>query len=90
MPRTATSKLAAQKAGEAVRAARRDAGLTQARLGRRLGASGAYIANVEAGRENLTVGQLANIAAALGAGLDLSVPRPTRQHVSVPDVARAE
>jgi transcriptional regulator with XRE-family HTH domain len=89
MPRTATSGVATQQAGAAVRAARREASLTQAQLGRRLGTSGAYIANVEAGRENLTIGQLANIAAALGTGLELSFPRPTREHAVVPDANRS-
>jgi len=41
--------------------------------------------DVEAGRENLTVGQLANFAAALGTGLELAFPRPTREPVRVPD-----
>lgn len=89
MPRTATSKVAAQQAGDAIRVARREAGLTQAQLGERLGSSGSYVANVEAGRENLTVGQIANIAAALGTGFDLSFPRPRRERVVVPDAATA-
>jgi uncharacterized protein len=87
MPRTAASAIAAKQAGEAIRGARRAAGLTQAELGRRLRASDSYVANVEAGRENLTVGQLANFAAAMGAGLELAFPRPTRAHVRVQDAS---
>lgn len=33
-----------------------------------------YIASLEAGRRNLTLGQLANIADALGRGLDITFP----------------
>lgn len=89
MPRTAASQIAAHQAGEAIRAARLAGGMTQAQLGSQLGSSGSYVANVEAGRENLTVGQLANFAAALGTGLELSFPRPTREPVRVPDALSA-
>ena len=85
MPQTRASQIASRQVGEAIRAARNAAGLTQAQLGDRLRCSGSYIANVEAGRENLTVGQLANFAAAMGAGLELSFPRPERETVRVPD-----
>jgi transcriptional regulator with XRE-family HTH domain len=87
MPRTAASAIAAKQAGEAIRAARQAAGLTQAELGRRLRSSASYVANVEAGRENLTVGQLANFASAMGAALELAFPRPTRERVRVRDAA---
>jgi transcriptional regulator with XRE-family HTH domain len=33
-----------------------------------------YVTNLEAGRVNATVGQLAHIAEALGAGLDVNFP----------------
>ncbi|MDP9385843.1 MAG: helix-turn-helix domain-containing protein [Actinomycetota bacterium] len=88
MPRTARSEILAKQVGEAVRSARRQASLTQAQVAERLGVSPPYVANVEAGRENITLGQLANIAAALGAGLDVSFPLPDRERVTVPD-ARA-
>jgi transcriptional regulator with XRE-family HTH domain len=74
MPRTASSDLASRLVGEAVRRARIEAGLTQAELGNRIEASASYITNVEAGRANLTVGQLAHIADALGAGLEIALP----------------
>jgi len=84
MPRTAASEITAKQVGAQVRLSRKHAGLSQRELGTRLGASGSYIANVEAGRENLTVGQLANIAAALGAGLEISLPVPERAVVELP------
>jgi len=34
-----------------------------------------YIASLEAGTRNLTLGQLANIADALGRGLDITFPQ---------------
>jgi transcriptional regulator with XRE-family HTH domain len=84
MPRTAASEVIAKLVGTQVRLARTQAGLNQRQLGERLNASGSYIANVEAGRENLTVGQLANIAAALGSGLEISFPVPGRERIDVP------
>ena len=82
MPRTAASDLASKLVGKEVRSARIDAALTQAELAARLQTSSSYVANVEAGRVNLTVGQLARVADALGADLQISLPRisvvPTR------------
>jgi transcriptional regulator with XRE-family HTH domain len=88
MPRTASSQIAAKQLGEAVRETRRRAGLTQVVLAERLGVSAPYVANVEAGRQNVTLGQMANIAAALGAGLEIGFPLPTRERVVVPEPAR--
>jgi transcriptional regulator with XRE-family HTH domain len=39
-----------------------------------MGVKPPYIAGLEAGTRNLTLGQLANIADALGRGLDISFP----------------
>lgn len=83
MPRTAQSQVAAKRVGEAVRSTRQRARLTQAQLAERMAVSAPYVANLEAGRENVTLGQLANIAAALGAGLDVSFPLPIREPVKV-------
>jgi transcriptional regulator with XRE-family HTH domain len=47
--------------------------LTQATLAQRLGTSPSYIANLEAGRLNLTLGQLARIAGALDADLQIGM-----------------
>lgn len=89
MPRTAQSQVVAKQVGRAVRETRQRASLTQAQLADRLGVSPPYVANVEAGRENLTLGQLANIAAALGAGLDVSFPLAVRERVSVAEARPA-
>jgi transcriptional regulator with XRE-family HTH domain len=74
MPRTVSSDLASRLVGEAVRRTRIDAGLTQAELAARINASASYITNIEAGRVNVTIGQLAHIADALGAGLTVDLP----------------
>jgi transcriptional regulator with XRE-family HTH domain len=82
MPRTATSDLMAQIVGREIRQARIAAGLTQAQVAERLQTTPAYITNVEAGRVNLTLGQLSRVASALGADVRLSLPlieiQPTR------------
>ena len=72
MPRTTRSDPTAKLVGQAIRQARHDARLTQAQLARRLQTTTPYVTNVEAGRTNLTVGQLASIADALNAILDVS------------------
>ena len=74
MPRTVASDITASLVGQEVRRARKAAGLTQAEVAERLATSPTYITNVEAGRLNLTLGQLTRIAAALGASLDLKLP----------------
>jgi transcriptional regulator with XRE-family HTH domain len=71
MPRTARSDPTAKLIGQAIRDARHEAGLTQAKLARRTTAP--YITNVEAGRANLTIGQLASIAAALDAIIEINL-----------------
>jgi UDP-N-acetylglucosamine 1-carboxyvinyltransferase len=73
MPRTTRSDPAAKLVGQAIRQARNQTGLTQAQLARRLDTTTPYITNVEAGRTNLTVGQLASIADALNAVLDVNL-----------------
>jgi uncharacterized protein len=69
MPRTASSDLTAKLAGEAVRDARRRAGLTQVELAERMHVNPSYVAGIETGRRNMTVAQLGNIAQALDARL---------------------
>lgn len=64
----------AQIAGREIRQTRQTAGLTQAEVAARLDATPSYITNVEAGRVNLTLGQLSRIAAAMGADVRLSLP----------------
>lgn len=74
MPRTVASEITASLVGEEVRRARKAAGLTQAKVAERLATSPTYVTNVEAGRLNLTLGQLTRIASALGATLDVKLP----------------
>ena len=74
MPRTATSAVAAKVVGQSIRAARGEAGLTQAEVAARMAVNPSYVANLEAGRVNATLGQLANVAEALGAGFEVSFP----------------
>jgi transcriptional regulator with XRE-family HTH domain len=74
MPRTATSDVAAKVVGQSIRKARLETGLTQAQVAARLGVNPSYVTNLEAGRVNATVGQLAHVAEALGAGLDVNFP----------------
>lgn len=85
MPRTTTSELTAKAVGEEIRRARKELALTQLELARRLGASQSYVANVEAGRENLTIGKLAQIAGALGTALKIQLPVVERAAVAVPE-----
>jgi transcriptional regulator with XRE-family HTH domain len=76
MPRTAVSDVHAKVVGRELRDTRKALGLTQAEVAERLGVSASYISAVEAGKRNLTLGQLANIANAMRLGLDISFIRP--------------
>jgi len=85
MPRTAASPVAAKVAGRAIRNARRDLGLTQVELAKRMDTSAPYIAELEAGRSNLTIGQLWAVADALHVELhiELRIP-PDRLAPTIP------
>jgi transcriptional regulator with XRE-family HTH domain len=85
MPRTAASQVTAQLVGAEIRRSRRELGLSQAELARRLDVSPPYVAKVEAGRANLTIGQLGNFAAALGTALDVRLQRVEREVVHLPE-----
>lgn len=76
MPRTVTSDIASKVVGQEVRHARTALGLSQAGVAKRLDVTPGYIASVEAGRYNLTIGQLMNIASALQAELDIKLNLP--------------
>jgi transcriptional regulator with XRE-family HTH domain len=69
--------------GEQIRASRLAAGLTQAEVARRLSVSPPYVANVEAGRTNLTLGQMTNIATAMGVGLEIRFPSVEREPLTL-------
>jgi transcriptional regulator with XRE-family HTH domain len=88
MPVTATSEITAKAVGEEIRRARRQLSLTQREYAQRLGTSQAYVANVEAGRENLTLGKLANLATTLGATLNIRLEVVPRAHVEIPEQVR--
>jgi transcriptional regulator with XRE-family HTH domain len=68
----------AEKVGQSIRSARSELGLTQAEVAERF-----RVAAVEAGRENLNLGQLANIASAMGVGLEIGFPVPSRAYKSL-------
>jgi transcriptional regulator with XRE-family HTH domain len=75
MPRTRTSEAAQATAGRAIRHARLDGELTQKQLADRMGITPSYLTNLEAGRVNVTVGQLATFAEAIHAGLEIRLPQ---------------
>ena len=68
--------MASRYVGQAIRAARRSRGLTQAQLAERLQTSAPYVSGLETGRMNPTVGLLFALAEALDAELrvELHVP----------------
>jgi transcriptional regulator with XRE-family HTH domain len=76
VPRTAVSEIHAKVVVRELKDSRHALGLTQAEVAKRLGVSPSYISAVEAGRRNLTLGQLANIANAMRLGIDISFVRP--------------
>lgn len=90
MPRTAASDITARIVGQEVRRARTAAGLTQAEVAARLDTSPTYITNVEAGRLNLTLGQLTRVAAAIGADLQVSLPLVTVEPSRVAEPVAAQ
>jgi transcriptional regulator with XRE-family HTH domain len=89
MPRTATSDVAARVVGQSIRRTRRQAGLTQADVAARLNVNPSYVANLEAGRVNATLGQLAHVAEALGAGFEVSFPLLETERIRLAQPARA-
>jgi transcriptional regulator with XRE-family HTH domain len=76
MPRTAASEIHAKVVGRKLSDTRQALGLTQAEVAERLGVSASYLSAVEAGKRNLTLAQLANIANAMRLGIDISLIRP--------------
>jgi transcriptional regulator with XRE-family HTH domain len=84
VPRTAVSEVHAKVFGRELRETRLALRLSQAEVAERLGVSPSYISAVEAGRHNLTLGQLANIANAMRLGIDISFIRPDGTPVRVP------
>jgi len=91
MPRTTPSSVASKAAGRAIRNARCEVGLTQVELAKRLDASAPYISELEAGKSNLTIGQLWAVADALHVELhiELRVP-PDRATPTIPPPPRLD
>jgi transcriptional regulator with XRE-family HTH domain len=83
VPRTAVSEVHAKVVGRELKGTRRALGLTQAEVAGRLGVSASYVSAVEAGKRNLTLAQLANIANAMRLGIDISFIRPDGTPVRV-------
>lgn len=77
MPRTSSSEIASKVVGGEIRQTRKKLGLSQVEVAKRLGVTGGYIASVEAGRQNLTLGQMMNIASAMQVALDVRFSIPT-------------
>jgi transcriptional regulator with XRE-family HTH domain len=73
MPRTVASDLTAALVGDEIRRARLATQLTQAEVADRLGLNASYVSNVEAGRGNLTLGQLTRFADAIGCDLTVGL-----------------
>jgi transcriptional regulator with XRE-family HTH domain len=70
------SDVHAKVVGRELRETRRALRLTQAEVAGRLGVSPSYVSAVEAGKRNLTLAQLANIANAMRLGIEVSFIRP--------------
>ena len=82
MPRTTSSATHNHAVGRELRQRREELGMTQAEVAGHLGVSQAYIQKVEAGRDNLTVGQLARLAEALSTNLRIHLePRPAPDRI---------
>lgn len=86
MPATTTSDITARAVGEEIRRVRHELGLTQRAFADRLGTNQTYVANVEAGRENLTLGKLAQVASTLGTSLDIRLSVMPRVSVEIPEL----
>jgi len=80
MPRTHMSDVTSLRLGREIRHARTEQAMTQAELARRMGVKPPYVAGLEAGKRNVTLGQLANIADALGRGLDITFPEVAAEY----------
>jgi transcriptional regulator with XRE-family HTH domain len=82
VPRTAASEIHAKVVGRELRETRHTLGLTQVEVADRLGVSPSYLAAVEAGRRNMTLGQLANIANAMRLGISVAFIHPDGKPVN--------
>lgn len=83
MSGTRASEVSAQVVGEEIGKTRQTAGLSQLELARRLDLPASYVIDAEAGRRNLTVGELARIADALDTGLRITFPIVERDQLTL-------
>jgi transcriptional regulator with XRE-family HTH domain len=84
MPRTSYSAIHSKAVGGRLKSTRQTVGITQIELARRLKVRQPYVAAIEAGRVNLTIGQLGAVASALGVGFDVTFTIPTREYRGLP------
>lgn len=86
MPRTTKSATLSGVVGRHLRARRNELGLSQASLADRLSVSTTYVQNLEAGRCNVTVGQLERVSIALEAYPEITLRAMTPVPVPEPPV----
>lgn len=60
-----------ERIGHIISKLRKDAGLSQADLAKKIGCDQAYISKIERGRQHISINVLTNIAAALGARVEV-------------------
>jgi transcriptional regulator with XRE-family HTH domain len=84
MPRTSYSAIHSKAVGSRLKSTRQTLGISQTELARRLKVRQPYVAAIEAGRVNLTIGQLGVLASALGVGFDIDFKIPVREYESLP------
>jgi transcriptional regulator with XRE-family HTH domain len=87
LPRTSYSAIHSKAVGSRIKSTRQTVGITQTELARRLKVQQPYVAAIEAGRVNLTIGQLGAVASALGVGFDIQFSVPTREYRNLPHLA---
>lgn len=67
----------ARALGEAIRRARNDQGLTQARLAEKAGVGRPWISELESGKQTAEIGRVMSVLDALGLAIELTpAPRP--------------
>ena len=69
-----------EELGQAVRAARKDQGISQVELARRSGCSQRFVSEFERGKPGAEVGKVLQLIAALGLTVQLSSARTAEQH----------
>lgn len=83
VPRTSYSAIHSKAVGSRLKSTRQTLGISQTELARRLKVRQPYVAAIEAGRVNLTIGQLGAVASALGVAFDVEFKIPAREYESL-------